>query len=302
MAIPVKFSAQSPVLRQAQLDGIRFRTVVVLLRHAGNPNALFKSVQRLLHIVLSRHRRALGHNQGRLTLQVPVPAALALLPLHGERIAVAPVLAVIGMGRSIGLVLIRISLLIRDGHGCGFVRAHNRIGSRRNGGLVVAVEGNRPPVMAAHGFAIHIQFSVFNGSFQLVHIGSLFAGNRNHNRSPMVLSQYAPLAGAVIIPHDFPGHLRTGNNLVFAICRMLLLNVLIGLLHILGVIHRHGAGVRIVSLICARIRFNIAQCVATVHKAQTVEAIDVLGILIAFQNDCKLFRAALAFIGVTIRI
>ena len=89
---------------------------------------------------------------------------------------------------------------------------------------------------------------------------------------------------------------------MFAICRMLLLNVLIGLLHILGVVHRHGAGVRIVSLICARIRFNIAQCVATVHKAQTVEAIDVLGILIAFQNDCKLFRAALAYIGVTIRI
>ena len=207
------------------------------------------------------------------------------------------------MGRSIGLVLIRISLLVRDGHGCGFVpRARNRIGSRRNGGLVVAVEGNRLLAMAVHGFAIHIQYSVFNGSFQHVLIGSLFAGNRNHNRSPIVLGQYAPgLAGAVIIPHDFPGRLRT-NNLVFAICRMLLLNVLIGLLHILGVVHRHGAGVRIVSLICARIRFNIAQCVATVHKAQTVEAIDVLGILIAFQNDCKLFRAALAYIGVTIKI
>ena len=207
------------------------------------------------------------------------------------------------MGRSTGLVLIRISLLVRDGHGCGFVRARNRIGFRRNGGLVVAVEGNCLPAMAVHGFAIHIQFSVFNGSFQHALIGSLFAGNRNHNRSPIVLSQYAPgLAGAVIIPHDFPGRLRTGNNLMFAICRMLLLNVLIGLLHILGVVHRHGAGVRIVSLICARIRFNIAQCVATVHKAQTVEAIDVLGILIAFQNDCKLFRAALAYIGVTIRI
>ena len=203
------------------------------------------------------------------------------------------------MGRSIGLVLIRISLLVRDGHGCGFVRAHNHIGFRRNGGLVVAVEGNRLPVMAVHGLAIHIQFSVFNGSFQRVHIGSLFAGNRNHNRSPIVLSQYAPLAGAVIIPHDFPGRLRTGNNLVFAIFSLI---IFISLLHILGVVHRHGAGVRIVSLICARIRFNIAQCVATVHKAQTVEAIDVLGNLIAFQNDCKLFRAALAYIGVTIRI
>ena len=157
--------------------------------------------------------------------------------------------------------------------------------------------------MAVHGFAIHIQFSVFNGSFQHVRIGSLFAGNRNHNRSPIVLSQYAPLAGVVIIPHDFPGHLRTGNNLMFAICRMLLLNVLIGLLHILGVVHRHGAGVRIGSLgIFVLIVYNIAQCVATVHKAQTVEAIDVLGNLIAFQNDCKLFRAALAYIGVTIRI
>ena len=104
MAIPVNFSAQFPVLRQAQLDGIRFRTVVVLLRHAGNPNALFKSVQRLLHIVLSRHRRALGHNQGRLTLQVPVPAVRALLPLHGERQAVTGVLLVIGVGLSTGLI------------------------------------------------------------------------------------------------------------------------------------------------------------------------------------------------------
>ena len=301
MAIPVSFFAQSPVLRQAQLDGIRFRTVVVLLRHAGNPNVLFKSVQRRLHIVISRLRRARGHNQGRLTLQVPVPAVRALLPLHVERIAVALVPAVIGMGRSTGLVLIRISLLVRDGHGCGFVRAHNHIGFRRNGGLVVAVEGNRLPVMAVHGFAIHIQFSVFNGSFQHVRIGSLFAGNRNHNRSPIVLSQYDPgLAGAVIIPHDFPGRLRTGNNLVFAIFSLI---ISISLIHILGVVHRHGAGVRIGSLgIFVLIVYNIAQCVATVHKAQTVEAIDVLGNLIAFQNDCKLFRAALAYIGVTIRI
>ena len=155
--------------------------------------------------------------------------------------------------------------------------------------------------MAVHGFAIHIQFSVFNGSFQHVRIGSLFAGNRNHNRSPIVLSQYDPgLAGAVIIPHDFPGRLRTGNNLVFAIFSLI---ISISLIHILGVVHRHGAGVRIGSLgIFVLIVYNIAQCVATVHKAQTVEAIDVLGNLIAFQNDCKLFRAALAYIGVTIRI
>ena len=103
---------------------------------------------------------------------------------------------------------------------------------------------------------------------------------------------YTHLAGAVIIPHDFPGRLRTGNNLVFAIFSLI---ISISLIHILGVVHRHGAGVRIGSLgIFVLIVYNIAQCVATVHKAQTVEAIDVLGNLIAFQNDCKLFRAALA--------